>query len=425
MKIEKLYQLFQETKSICTDSRKAKKNTLFFALKGENFNGNQFVEKAINCGCSFAIIDEKKYAINKKTILVENVLETLQDLANFHRKKLNIPVIAITGTNGKTTTKELIKNVLAQKYKVQATEGNFNNEIGVPLTLLKLKKQTEIAVIEMGANHVGEIARLCEIAEPDFGLITNIGKAHLEGFGSLENIKKAKAELFKFLEKNEKKIFINFDNKILKKLTKSSKKISYGQKKEYDISASFIEVNPYLKLKWKDIFIQTQLIGKYNFENVLASICIGNYFDISKEKIKLGIENYKPENNRSQFHKTAKNTLILDFYNANPTSMQIAIENFSCIKADEKMLILGDMLELGKDSFKEHKEILNQISQCNFKELIFIGKEFFKFSLKYPYIFFQKIDDFLKENKFKNYQNKFILLKASRGIQLEKLLKLL
>lgn len=454
MDINKLYKLFLKYPFICTDSRKAVKNSLFFALKGKNFNGNQFALKALESGCSYAIVDEKKYSLNNRYLLVNDVLSTLQELAKYHRKKINIQIIAITGTNGKTTTKELINAVLQKKYKVYSTKGNLNNHIGVPLTLLSMTDETEIGIVEIGANHQGEINKLCEIVQPNYGLITNIGKAHLEGFGSYEGIKKAKAELYKYLSANKGSVFINSDNNILKNLIVAQEQICYGTSKFNNCQGKFISADPFLELKWasantfpvdetkvswddKNKCIQSQLVGKYNFENVLAAICVGNYFGVNDKKLKEAIEHYKPQNNRSQLLKTKNNTLLLDAYNANPTNMEAAIDNFSLINAKNKLLILGDMLELGKVSEAEHYKIIELLKKKGFKNGYLIGKSFSKVSEEFSrdipdrispgargtdgIISFINVDVFINWLNIHKIKDSYILIKASRGVELEKI----
>src|ERR1019366_3284363 len=384
--IETLYNHFLTHPVVCIDTRDIKSGSIFFALKGGNFNANQFAEQALNAGCSMAVIDEDQYKKDERYFLVNDVLTALQDLANYHRKQLSIPIISITGTNGKTTSKELLNAVLSEKYKVLATKGNLNNHIGVPLTLLNIKPEHEIAIVEMGANHQGEIAMLCAIAEPDFGMITNIGKAHLEGFGGYEGVVKAKSELYQFIKQKGGKLFVNSDNKLLQQLSEGINSITFGTSANADFTGKFIDSNPYVKLKCKakndeksfdeKPIINTQLIGNYNFENILAAACIGYYFDVSEEQIKNGLENYVPDNNRSQVMKTKTNLLLLDAYNANPSSMNAAIENFAQMQQTNKMVILGDMLELGNDSAKEHDAIVNLLKQKNISNTILVGPFF-------------------------------------------------
>lgn len=422
MEISKLHKLYKKSTGVVTDSRKVVKNSLFFALKGDNFNGNEFAKIALKMGASHCIIDEQQFKVDKRFILVDNVLETLQKLANYHRKHLKVKILAITGTNGKTTTKELVNCVLSQKFKTFATQGNLNNHIGVPLTLLSMNENTEIGIVEMGANHVGEIAELCEISEPDFGLITNIGTAHIEGFGSVENIIKTKTELYRFLEQKKGTIFLNSDNEILKNQINYSKIITYGTSDKLNSWGKFLSSNPLLKFDFNDkltkIEVNTNLFGKYNFENNLAAVCIGQYFDIESSKIKSALEKYFPQNNRSQIQKTLTNTLLLDMYNANPTSMKSAITNFAEIIADNKILIIGDMFELGHISKNEHKKIVELIEELKFTKVFLVGKEFSNVNQNKFDIFETSIDlaIYLSINKI---TNAIILIKASRGIKLE------
>ena len=414
MEISELYKIYKSKSSICTDTRKIKKGGLFFALKGENFNGNLFAAKAISDGCSFAIIDEKKIATNDKFILVKNVLETLQNLARHHRKQLSIPIIGITGTNGKTTSKELIHAVLKSELNSYATKGNLNNHIGVPLSILEITKEHEIAIIEMGANHEKEIEFLCDIAKPTHGVITNIGSAHLEGFKNHQGVINAKNELFNFIKKNNGLLFVNDDDNLLLNLSEKIERITYGNN---GFCKGFITKNTaYLSIKFSHTEINSQLIGEYQFSNIMLAVCIGNKFNIKDSNIKKAIENYTPKNNRSEILKTKDNLLILDAYNANPSSMKAMITSFSKQDYTNKLCILGDMLELGEYTIKEHSAILDLIDTLNL-EIILIGKEFSKIS-KEAFKDRNAFEIFLKSNPIKN---KTILLKGSRGIGLEKL----
>ena len=414
MEISELYKIYKSKSSICTDTRNIKKGGIFFALKGESFNGNLFAAKAISDGCSFAIIDEKKIAKNDKFILVKNVLETLQNLARHHRKQLSIPIIGITGTNGKTTSKELIHAVLKSELNSYATKGNLNNHIGVPLSILKITKEHEIAIIEMGANHEKEIAFLCDIAKPTHGVITNIGSAHLEGFRNHQGVINAKNELFNFIKKNNGLLFVNDDDNLLLNLSEKIERITYGNN---GFCKGFITKNtPYLSIKFSHTEINSKLIGEYQFSNIMLAVCIGNKFNIKDSNIKKAIENYTPKNNRSEILKTKDNLLILDAYNANPSSMKAMITSFSKQDYTNKLCILGDMLELGEYTIKEHSAILDLIDTLNL-EIILIGKEFSKIS-KEAFKDRNAFEIFLKSNPIKN---KTILLKGSRGIGLEKL----
>ena len=418
MKIEELYKLYSKTYLVDTDSRKIRKGSIYFALKGENFNGNKFAIEAINKGASYAVIDEVEFNTHKNTILVKNTLETLQQLANFNRKLLNIPIISLTGSNGKTTTKELINSVLSKKFNTTATIGNLNNHIGVPLTLLSMTPKTEIGIVEMGANHLKEIEFLCDIAEPNYGYITNFGKAHLEGFGSVEGIIKGKSELYTFLRKTNGIAFVNEDDETQIKQSTGIKTISFNKN-----SIQFIEANPFVKIKFKNSMIESQLIGKYNFNNIAAAITIGNYFKVAENQIKNAIENYVPTNNRSQIIKKGTTKIILDAYNANPSSMQAALENFNQLKNSNKIVFLGDMFELGNDSNKEHQYIADLATSYNFKKVYLIGKAFSTTSVKNAFKY-NNFEDFKTSNINLKINNTTILIKGSRGMALERILNL-
>ncbi len=424
MDIKKLHEIFLTSKGISTDTRTIQKDQLFFALKGDNFDGNKYAVQALDKGAGYAVVDDPTLINIPNCIVVKDVLESLQNLARFHRKYLNIPILGITGTNGKTTTKELINAVLSQKFKTFATQGNFNNHIGVPLTILSMDKSTEFGIVEMGANHIGEIAQLCSIANPDYGLITNIGRAHLEGFGSFEGVIKAKTELYQHIAQNGKMLFVNADDQLLMKLSGDFKKELYGKNIDAGNKFSLEKKELFLTLKWNTDKIKTQLVGNYNFYNVLAAIKTGLFFGVSKNKIIEAIENYRPKNNRSQFLDTGKNKLIVDVYNANPVSMQSAIENFYSIKASNKLLLLGDLLELGNVSADEHEKVLKLIKNLNFKNACLVGNEFYRFANDklYPYLFFKNTDDLIGYLKKEKPENFYALLKASRGIRLEKII---
>lgn len=415
MKIEDLYKLYKQHFLVDIDSRTIRKNTLFFALKGPNFNGNGFATEALNLGANFSIVDEDSFQTNKHIILVDNVLETLQQLANYHRKQLGIPIVALTGSNGKTTTKELINVVLRKKYITQATKGNLNNHIGVPLTLLSMTDKTELGIVEMGANHQKEIAFLCTICEPDFGYITNFGKAHLEGFGGIEGVIKGKSEMYTFLKDNSKTAFINPEDKIQVDRTKGINTINF---KLEDIKT--LASNPFVEISFKTSHIRSNLIGSYNYSNIAAAISIGVYFKVTEEKIKEAIEGYIPKNNRSQIIKSANNEIILDAYNANPSSMKVAIEHFSAIKTATKVLILGDMFELGKETQYEHQTIVNLATSLNIDQVFLVGENFYQTTttiLKFHS--YDIFEDYLKKNPL---EQQLILIKGSRGMRLERLL---
>jgi UDP-N-acetylmuramoyl-tripeptide--D-alanyl-D-alanine ligase len=421
MDIKKLHHLFLKSKGISTDTRNIKNGQIFFALKGDNFNGNKYAQAAIDNGATYAIIDELEYAKTKQFILVDDVLESLQELAAFHRGFLAIPIIAITGTNGKTTTKELINTILSRKYNTVATKGNLNNHIGVPLTLLSMNKNTQIGIVEMGANHVGEIEKLCLIAKPDYGLITNIGTAHLEGFGSVESIVKAKNELYHFIAGTKGSLFVNGDDDLLMKLSVENSRKIYSENSNHSCKAKMLKSDTFLKLEWKEQQITTKLVGAYNFQNALAAICIGQYFKVNNEDVISAIKEYEPGNQRSQLMETGNNKLIIDAYNANPTSMRLAVENFAHISAKNKLLILGDMLEMGESAYSEHKKMIDLVSKLKFKHTYFVGKEFMKFDEKRSKNkFFSNVSELNKYLKKQATKNNFVLLKASRGIGLER-----
>lgn len=413
MKVEDLYKLYQKHFLIDTDTRKIRKNTIFFALKGDNFNGNKFAEEALEKGASFSVVDEERYKRNENIILVDNVLETLQKLANFHREQLSIPIIGLTGSNGKTTTKELINAVLSKKYKTNATLGNLNNHIGVPITLLSMTLDTEIGIVEMGANHHGEIKLLSKIAVPSIGYITNFGKAHLEGFGSIEGVIEAKSELYDFLMTNNKEILVNQKDKIQVAKTEKANRIFLNDTLE------FINAEPFVKLSYENTTIQSNLIGKYNYPNIAAAITLGNYFNVNDEDIKEAIEKYVSDNNRSQILKKGTNEIILDAYNANPTSMKAALDNFNNYKTNSKIVILGDMFELGDDSKEEHQFITSLAENANFSKVILIGENFYKCKVERA-LKFELFKDFQKYIETEEIVNATILIKGSRGMALER-----
>jgi len=440
MTTKDIYQFFIQHPVISTDTRKIAADSLFFALKGDKFDANTFAEQAIAAGAAYAIIDNPTYQLGDQYILVEDVLTALQDLARYHRKQLTIPVIGLTGTNGKTTTKELINAVLSQKFKTLATQGNLNNHIGVPLTILGIDRTHEIAVIEMGANHQKEIALLSSIAQPSHGLITNIGKAHLEGFGGVEGIKKGKGELYDFLKADEGIVFVNGDDAVLMAMQKArslDKLELYGtsNNKDNSIIGKLTENSPLLSLEWtnklsgENYLVKTQLTGAYNLDNILAAICIGVYFELEADEINAGISGYQPQNNRSQIKQTETNTLICDYYNANPSSMQVAIENIGKLQADRKVLILGDMFELGDESPAEHAAIIKKALNTNVAERIFIGKEFAKQESRIKnqesrVKFYNTAEDAIEALKAEPIKNSTVLIKGSRGMALERLVDL-
>ena len=414
MNIEALYQIYSSNYLITTDTRDIKRDAIFFSLQGDHFNGNKFAEIAIQKGAKYAVIDDIDYQIKGKTILVNNVLETLQKLANYHRKQLKIPIIGITGSNGKTTTKELIHAVLKTQFNTGATKGNLNNHIGVPLTLLSFTNKTEIGIVEMGANHQKEIEFLSSICEPDVGYITNFGKAHLEGFGGIEGVIKGKSELYAHLKKNNKFVFIDADNAKQLELTNTMERISL------DSSISISSSQPYISLNYKNQIIDTQLIGSYNLNNLRAAISIGEYYKVSEKNIIRGINNYTPTNNRSQVIEKKSNTIVMDAYNANPTSTRLALENFNEIDHKNKIVILGDMFELGEDTEHEHQNIVNLCDTLNLNRCIFVGKHYGKTSAVEKYVTVDSLKKFITTNPL---EKGYILIKGSRGMSLEQLLE--
>jgi UDP-N-acetylmuramoyl-tripeptide--D-alanyl-D-alanine ligase len=425
MNIKELYTLYKQNYRVTTDTRLNLKNSIFFALKGDNFNGNKYANVALKKGAKYAVVDEKKYQTNKKIILVKDVLQTLQDLAKFHRQSLNIPIISLTGSNGKTTTKELIHAVLNEKYRCVATKGNLNNHIGVPLTLLSMQPDTEIAVIEMGANHHKEIKMLCEIALPDFGYITNFGKVHLEGFGSLEGVIKGKTEMYDHLKKNDKIVFVNTNDNIQVQHAVGIKKITFGSLNS-DLPIEFVEANPFVKSIFNKIELQSKLIGKYNYSNIASAIAIGKYFKVADEQIKKGIENYTPSNNRSEIIYKNSNKIILDAYNANPNSMEATLENLSQLTDKNKIAILGDMFEIGENALQEHQQIVDLIERSDFDKCILIGEIFSKTKIVDKRIVqFKTFDEFKNESDKIQIKNTTILIKASRGMALERVLDII
>lgn len=419
--LEKLYSIYKGSSGICTDTRKIEPNCLFVALKGENFNGNQFAEKAIAQGAVAAIIDEEDDS-TENLYKVNSALETLQELANYHRNQLTIPIIGITGSNGKTTTKELIREVLATQLNTFATSGNLNNHIGVPLSLLSINNNHEIAIIEMGANHPGEIKMLCNIADPDYGLITNIGTAHIEGFGSYEGVLNTKKELYDHIKAKGGKVFINSSDSTLNGIAAGIDQLPYslgGATKPY---GSVVRMDPFVTIEWTQEYthvVKTNLIGSYNLSNIMAAIEVGLHFGITEENICKALSNYTPDNNRSQIVETERNMVIMDAYNANPTSMMAAITNLSKISADKKIALLGDMRELGAIAQDEHEKVIEQLNDLEIPALL-VGEEFSLSNSEYPsFKDAIKALDYLKQNPLKGYT---ILLKGSRGIRMETLM---
>jgi len=427
--IDKIYKQFVSGAAICTDTRKISEGCIFFALKGENFNGNAFAMQALESGAALAVVDEKPNVRDKRFIPVKDVLTTLQKLARHHRKSMNIPVIAITGSNGKTTTKELISRVLSEKYKTLYTSGNLNNHIGVPLTLLNLSPYHECAVIEMGANHRHEIELLCDIALPTHVLITNVGKAHLEGFGGFEGVKKGKGEMYEFARQNQSLVFLNDDSTDLREMLGDySNAFRYGTNTGCDITGSSRIKNTYVQVQWKRIEdsasqdIQSNLTGIYNAENILAAIAVGVYFKVEDDLIRNAIETYFPGNQRSQEIKKGSTTIILDAYNANPTSMEAALKNFHENFKGLRAVFLGDMLELGETSREEHARIISLANDYGFNKLVFVGPEFVKAGDPEKHLYFENSTQAMNWALEENFDGYNILIKGSRGIKMENVL---
>lgn len=432
MEIEALYEIYRSNPTVITDSRIPVEDSLFFGLRGETFNGSLYAHDALSGGSSFAVVDDHTVVRDERYILVENSLETLQELAMYHRSLLSIPLIAITGSNGKTTTKELTAKILSTQYPVQATSGNLNNHIGVPLTLLGLDESAEMGIIEMGANHAGEIAMLCRIAMPDYGLITNVGMAHLEGFGSMEGVKKAKKELYEYLEENGGLVFINEQDKTLRGMLGEFDGgiIWYGGTGDSVISGEVLESDPLLRIRldikgFGLLEVDTGMVGSYNLENILAAASVGLHFGISPDHLKKAIQHYRSDNNRSQQFNTDHNVLILDAYNANPTSMRLAIENFRSMLHPNKSVILGDMLELGEATETAHREVIDLLETAGFREVLLVGSSFANIEVPVPCFVFSSVAECAEWLEKHPLRDRMILLKGSRGIGLEKLLGML
>lgn len=421
MEIGELYEKYQASGKVFTDTRNVIPGAIFFALKGEKFNANEFASQALEKGASYAVVDEQKYAVNDRCILVSDTLKTLQQLARYHRDQLTIPVIALTGSNGKTTSKELLSAVLSKKYKTLATKGNLNNHIGVPLTLLSVDRTIEIAVIEMGANHVGEIEFLCGIANPTHGFITNIGKAHIGTFGGFQNIIRAKSELYQHLINNDGTVFINSQNSVLANMARRFRNpVLYPAPQDY-YHCKFLGADPFVKFKSENgDVVQTGLIGAYNFENIAAALCVGKFFSVDPKLATRAVAEYVPGNMRSQVIKKGSNTIILDAYNANPSSMEAAIENIDAMNAINKVLILGDMFELEGETEKEHRALGAFIGERGFNRVYLCGKHIRTALQEIPHaMHFEKKEDLIDSLKKEPVQNATILVKASRGIGLE------
>lgn len=430
--IDVLYDVYLRQRVICTDTRQLTPGCVFFALKGPSFNGNEFAYSALEAGAAFAVVDEPKHVSDSRCLLVPDVLTALQDLALHHRRKLKIPVLAVTGSNGKTTTKELIRAVMSMKFNTLATKGNLNNHIGVPLTLLSITDDIEFAVVEMGANHQQEIASYCRYAEPDFGLITNVGKAHLEGFGGFEGVKKGKGELYQFLVVRGGLLFVNGDNEHLLSMARernAEKLFFYGTSPDADCVGELLQEQPFLRVSWKcgkaRGIVESQLVGRYNFENILSAIAIGCHFGVPADRIDAAISAYAPDNSRSQLVRRGSNEVVLDAYNANPTSMEAAIRNFAEMSGSRKIACIGDMAELGPETDPEHERIVILLGEKDFSKVILVGKNFGKFKGLISCVHF---DDSLQAAAWmSDYkpEDSLLLIKGSRSTRMERLLEAL
>ncbi len=419
--IEKIYELYKKAYTVTTDSRTITPGCVFVALKGEHFDGNDFALKVAEEGIAACVIADRQDLPKRDGLfVVEDSLKALQELAKLHREKLGLPVIGITGTNGKTTTKELVSAVLAKKYNIVFTQGNFNNQLGVPLTLLRIKPGTELAVVEMGASHPGDIDELTNLGEPNFGIITNIGRAHLRDFGGYEGVIKTKNEMYKYIAAHKGLLFVNKDNELLMGLANNINKVTYGTCSDADTQGRMLSANPYLSVEWNGHKIDTQLVGDYNFENVMAAICIGTYFKVAANDIVEALSSYCPTNNRSQVVETGKNRVIMDAYNANPTSMSHAIKNFRNICKNDNMLILGDMRELGEESEQEHKNILELLKELRFENVYLVGEEFSRVSENSGFSTFNDVEALIQHLASHPVSGKDILVKGSNSVHLNK-----
>jgi UDP-N-acetylmuramoyl-tripeptide--D-alanyl-D-alanine ligase len=427
MDIKDIHNLFLKCNSVSIDTRKIVLNSLFVAIKGDHFDANTFAKEALEKGASYVIIDDESCYIDNRTILVSDSLIALQELAKYHRAFLKLPIIALTGSNGKTTTKELIHVVLSEKYSTKATVGNLNNHIGVPLTLLSFNAETEIGIVEMGANHKKEIAFLCDLAKPDYGYITNFGKAHLEGFGGVEGVIEGKSEMYQYLSVNNKLAFINLEDSIQVEKAKALKFFSFGINKENaDVNITAVKANPFVEINYSNRIIKSHLIGLYNANNINAALTIGKYFGVDDVAIKQALESYIPENNRSQLLSKGTNQIILDAYNANPSSMTVAIENFLQLESANKVMIIGDMFELGGESLDEHKAIVTMLSNSQNVKCYFVGSAFYENKIeKDNFWFYDTFESFSNDFSKTKLSNSTFLIKGSRGMALERALELI
>ena len=431
MRIEELYSLFRAHPKVVKDTRLNVENAIYFSLKGGNFDGNVYARQALEKGAAYAVIDDAEYETDSRMILVDDALKALQELATYHRRKLGVPILALTGSNGKTTTKELIYGVLSQKYNCWATQGNYNNHIGVPLTLLQMDETTEIGVVEMGANNPGEIAALCDIAYPDYGYITNFGRVHLEGFGSLQGVIEGKTEMYRHLAAHDKMVFVNAPDPVQMERTASMNRYVIGQDEksgngDKGCEVRFVDADPFVRMEFEGHEIRSELIGAYNYQNMAAAACIGKYFEVAPGDVVKGIESYRPSNNRSQVIHKRSNTIILDAYNANPNSMEAAIANLRGIAAEHKVAILGDMFEVGEASALEHQKIAELIASTPVDSIFLIGQNFAEVVLENKrVVFFPKYEDFAAHFATREFENTTFLIKASRGMALERVLELM
>lgn len=425
MRIEALYELYKKSYKVVKDSREDVNNSIYFSLKGDSFDGNKYALQALNKGANYAIIDEKEYLLDDRMILVDDALQCLQELATYHRQQLNIPILALTGSNGKTTTKELINTVLQKKYNCYATEGNFNNHIGVPLTLLSMTPEHNFGVVEMGANHLSEIEKLCNIALPDYGYITNFGRVHLEGFGSFDGVIRGKTEMYRHLKSRQKHVFVNFTDELQMEHSKGMKRIPFGSD-ETKYHARFVKADPFVTIDFDGFRIKSNLIGAYNYSNIAAALTIGKYFEIQSLLLKEAIESFVPNNNRSQIIEKKTNKIILDAYNANPNSMDAAVNNLAGLSDKNKIAILGDMYEIGEDALMEHQLIADLLANSDIDRAFLIGDSFYNTKINGHKIQkFQNYETFKKHLEGLTFQDSTLLIKASRGMALERVLELI